>query len=201
VFYIALAALALLALIIVLIIARAQLNLWAARPVVHTNLVLEQVAPLIRSWGPWLEERGRIVVRHAENDVEVELRKRRFSTRPDALIVRVRNADANKKHFDTIRGALDDAHVPYELERTRKKGQPRAIEVPLAAEDIHTPAAAQRLIETVFRDTAGFQVHCEGRMRRLPDVPRVPLLPWNQGHAAGWQFGQKLGRTVRRLFG
>lgn len=195
--YVAIAILALL----LLIIAHAQLNLWSVQPVVRADLSLEQLAPFIRSWGPWLEERGRIVVRQAETEVEVELRKRRFSTRPDELIFRVRNADANKKYFPAIQGALDAAHVSYELETTAKRGQPRAIAVRLGAEDIHMTAAAQRLVQQVFRNTAGFQIHCEGRMRRAPDTPALPLLPWRQDHAAGWRIGEMVGRFTRRWFG
>ena len=125
-FYVGLAVLVLIA----LVIARAQLNVWAGQPVVLTDLALEEVGPLVRSWAPWLEERGRIVVRQAQTDAEVELRKHRYSTRPDAIIFRVRNADATRKHFTAIRRALDAAGVPYELTTTRKRSEPRAIEVP-----------------------------------------------------------------------
>ena len=196
-FYAALAVLVLIA----LIIARAQLNLWAGQPVLHTDLALEQVAPLVRSWAPWLEERGRIVVRQAQTDAEVEFRKHRFSTRPDAIIFRIRNADSNKKHFTAIRGALDAARVTYELKTTRRKGEARAIEVSLAAEDVHTPAAAVKLIQQVFNGSAGYRIHCEGRMRRPPDVPQVPLVPWRRDYAAGAWLGQAVGQAVRRLFG
>ena len=187
--------------VIALVIARAQLNLRAGQPVVHSDLALEQVAPLVRSWAPWLEERGRIVVRQSQTDAEVELRKHRFSTRSDAIIFRIRNADSNKRHFAAIRGALDAARVAYELKTTRKKGEARAIEVPLAAEDVHTPAAALRLIQEVFKTSAGYQIHCEGRMRRPPDVPQVPLVPWRRDYAAGAWLGQRVGRAVRRLLG
>jgi len=187
--------------LIALVIARAQLNLWAGQPVVHANLALDQLAPLVRSWAPWLEERGRIVVRQVRTDAEVELRKHRFSTRPDAIVFRIRNADSNKKHFTAIRGALDAARVPYELKTTRKKGEARAIEVPLAADDVHTPAAALKLVQDVFKESAGYQIHCEGRMRRPPDVPQVPLVPWRRDYAAGAWLGQRVGRAMRRLFG
>ena len=187
--------------VIALVFARAQLNLWAGQPVVHVDLALEQVAPLVRSWAPWLEERGRIVVRQAHTDAEVELRKHRFSTRPDVIVFRIRNADRNKKHFAAMRGALDAARVPYELKTTRKRGDPRAIEVPLVADDVHTPAAALRLIQEVFKGSTGYQIHCEGRMRRPPDVPQVPLVPWRRDYAAGAWLGQRVGRAVRRLFG
>jgi hypothetical protein len=197
VFYVAFAVFVLIA----LVIARAQFNLWGGQPVVHTDLALDQVAPLVRSWAPWLQERGRIVIRQAQTDAEVELRKHRFSTRPDAIIFRIRNVDSNKKHFTAIRGALDAARVPYELKTTRRKGEARAIEVSLAADDVRTPAAALKLIQEVFRGTAGYQIHCEGRMRRPPDVPQVPLLPWRRDYAAGAWIGQRVGRAVRRLFG
>ncbi len=196
-FYVGLAVLVLIA----LVIARAQLNVWAGQPVVLTDLALEEVGPLVRSWAPWLEERGRIVVRQAQTDAEVELRKHRYSTRPDAIIFRVRNADATRKHFTAIRRALDAAGVPYELTTTRKRSEPRAIEVPLVADDVHTPAATLKLIEQVFKGRVGFQIHCEGTMRRPPDVPRVPLVPWRTDYAAGHRVGERVGRTVRRLFG
>ncbi len=196
-FYAAIAVLA----IIALVIGRAQLNLWAGQPVIYTDLSLEQVAPLVRSWAPWLEERGRIVVRQVHTDAEVELRKHRYSTRPDAVIFRVRNVESNKKHFTAIRDALDAARVPYELKTTKKKGAARAIEVPLAADDVHTPAAALKLIQRVFKGSAGYQAYCEGRMRRPPDVPQVPLVPWRRDYAAGAWLGQRVGRAVKRLFG
>jgi hypothetical protein len=196
---------AVLLVLILAVVLRAQLNVWGGRPVTYPDLELDQITAYVRSWGPWLEERGRIVIRHAGTDVEAELRKHRFATRPDVLILRVRNADTNKSHFEVIRNAFDAARISYELETTAKTHQPRAISIPLVADDLHAPAAARRLLEEVFNAVGirsrGFMVHAEGSMRRVPDAPTIPLIPWRQDQRAGYLVGERLGRAVKRILG
>ena len=185
------------------LVALAQFNLWAQRPVVYDKLPLAEVAPLIRSWGPWLAEHARIVVQHHGTEAEVEFRKRRFSTRPDLLLFRVRNADATKAHFPAIRRALETASAQYDVELTKKRRALRAITVALIAEDVHTPAAACRLLSTAFgavgADGNGFRIHCDGRMRRRPDAPSILLIPWRHDFAAGFRLGKVIGRLRARL--
>jgi hypothetical protein len=190
------------------LVGLAQFNLWGRRPVVYDKLSLADVAPLIRSWGPWLAERGRIVARHADSDAEVEFRKRRYSSQPDVLMFRVRNADASKHHFPAIRRAFDASATQYELELTAKRRGPRAIAVALVAEDVHTPAAACNLLALTFSAVGavgnGFRIHSEGQMRQAPDAPSVPLAPWRRDYAAGFRFGALLGRArsrILKLFG
>jgi len=191
--------------VVAVLIALAQFNLWAVRPVVYENLAVQDLAGYVRSWGPWLADRARIVVRHARTDAEVELRRQRFSTQPDKIVFRVRHIDATKKHFPTIQRALENAPVSYELELTPKRREPRAIAVALAAEDIHTPAAAVKLIERAFGAIGalepGFRVQVEGQMRKAPDGPVVPLIPWRQDHAGGYRLGETIGRAVKRILG
>ena len=199
------AVLLVLVLAVLTIVLRAQLNVWGGRPVAYSGLDLDQVSDYVRSWGPWLEERGRIVIRHPQTKVEVELRKHRFATRPDALVLRVRNADANKPYFDVIRSALEATRTSYELETTAKKHSPRAIAIPMVAGDVHTPAAARNVVEQVFAAVGlrgpGFVVHAEGAMRKVPDTPAVPLIPWRQDVRTGYLLGERLGRAVKRIFG
>jgi len=185
--------------LLVAILALAQVNMWALRPVVHDGLAINGLSPLVQSWGSWLAERGRIVIHHADTDVEVELRKHRFATRPDELLFRVRNADVTRPHFQTIRAAFEQAGVAYQLETTPKRKQPRAIAVSLIAEDIHTPAAACNLIRIAFRAVGAteprFRAHCDGAMRIRPDVPPVLLLPWRQDYQLGFSTGILFGRA------
>jgi len=199
--YIAFGALAVVAALITV----AQFNLWALRPVVYENLAVQDLATYVRSWAPWLADRSRIVVGHTRTDAAIELRKHRFATEPDKIVFRVRNADANRKYFQTIQGALDNARVPYDVELTPKRRQPRAIAVALPADDVHTPAAAIKLVERAF-DAVGarepsFHVYCEGQMRNAPDTPTVPLIPWRQDHAGGYRLGETIGRAVKRILG
>jgi hypothetical protein len=191
--------------VVAALIALAQFNLWALRPVVYDNLAVQDLAGYIRSWGPWLADRARIVVRHARTDAETELRKHRFATQPDKIVFRARNIDATRKYFLTIQRALDNEHVSYQLEVTPKRRQPRAIAVALVAEDIHTPAAAVKLIERAFGALGAlepvFSVHVEGQIRSAPDTPGVPLIPWRQDHAGGYRLGETIGRAVKRILG
>jgi hypothetical protein len=185
--------LAVVATFVLLLIAKASL----AMPIRYDGLSLDAIGPFIRSWGLW-QERGRIVVRHANSSLEVEFRKRRWKTRPDALVFRVRNADANRAHFEAVQGALTAASVPYKVEFTPHRKALRALEVSLEAEDLHTPAAGCRLVGQSFAALGavetGFVAHCEGRMRVAPDIPRVPLIPHRKDVALGYRLGRLLGR-------
>jgi hypothetical protein len=185
--------------LLVAMVALAHFNMWALRPVVYDSLAIEGLSPLVRSWGPWLAERGRVVIRHADTEVEVELRKHRFATRPDELHFRVRNADATRPHFRTIRAAFEQAGVTCQLETTPKRKQPRAIAICLAAEDIHTPAAACNLIQIAFKAVGAteprWRAYCDGAMRNRPDVPSVLLLPWRQDYQLGFSTAILLGRA------
>ena len=188
--------------VLVAIVARAQFNLWGSRPAVYGDLSLDKVVEYVHSWAPWLES-GRIVVTHRDVSAEAELRKRRFASMPDVVVFRVRNADATRRHFQTIRSALDNSGVVYELELTRKTKQARAIAIELVAEDIHTPAAARKLLERIFpavgASGTSFSVYVDGTMRIAPDVPNVRLIPWRQDHRTGFRLGAAFGRALRRI--
>jgi hypothetical protein len=179
------------------VIALAQFNMWAVRPVLYRLNSPGEIERFVRSWGEWLEERGRIIVQFA--DTEVEFRKKRYKSRPDLLVFRVRNAVGMRKHFDRVRDAFDASALHYELERTTKRRDPRAIAVRLAMPDMFTPVAGVRLVDAAFRafspegEFSG-DIWCEGRMRSGVDVPSTELIPWCQAHRLGRVVGARLGR-------
>jgi hypothetical protein len=169
----------LLGVLFLLLIAWVRLSVWASRPIVYDVASPAEVGPFIYSWGQWLDERGRIIVRHPASAGEVEFRKRRYRTRPDLLLFRCRNADGGRKIFDRVRASFDGAGIAYEVERTSKRGLPRALVVPLEASDLLTPKTAERLVAVTFGAEGGrFQLSCEGPIRSDSDSPPVELMPY-----------------------
>ena len=187
--------------VVVSVIALGQFNLWGIKPIVQELGGPQELERYIKSWGQWLDERGRIVVQHPATGREAEFRKRRYRTRPDALVFRVRNADSGKQHFASMQEALDQAGVRYQTELTPKRRQPRAIAVVLDASDVLTPVAAVRLITVAFdleeATDRALHVWAEGRMRASHDAPLVERIPAMQAEGSGVRVGSFLGRLLR----
>jgi len=183
-----------------LLIGWGQLNAWGTQPAVYEVRSSAEIEPFVRSWGQWLGEGGRIVVRHPLSGSEAELRKRRFKTRPDVLLFRYRNADANCGTFDEIRARFHREGITHELERTRKRNRVRALVVELDPDDVFTPTAAARLLDvTLSPAPSHLQVFCEGRIRSEADVPATALIPPTQAHRAGHEVGARIGRLWSRF--
>jgi hypothetical protein len=189
-----------------LIVARAQYVMWATRVAIYDLDSPAALEPFVRSWGQWLDERGRIVIRDPATGGEFEFRKFRFSSRPDEIVFRFRNADTTRPFFTAVREHLDREGVSYDLELTPKKKQPRALAVTFDAADVLTPLKAVALVRRSL-DAMGaglegrLQVWIDGRLRQAPDVPKVELVNTSESNRQSFAFGQELGRRLRRLFG
>lgn len=188
--------------LIALLIAWAQFNLWGSRPAVYECASLAEIEGYIRSWGRWLDDRGRIVVRHPPSTVEIEFRKRRYRTRPDTIFFRYRNADAGRKYFARVKSAFDSAGISYDVELTPKLHRPRALVVTLDLREVFTPIVASRLVAIAFgceedRPVASLQVFCEGRMRQEIEEPTVGLISYQQAGRAGFRLGRRFGQLLR----
>lgn len=188
-----------------LILARAQYVMWATRVAIYELESPAALEPFIRSWGQWLDERGRIVLRDPLTGGEFEFRKFRFATRPDELVFRFRNSDTTRPFFSDVREHMDREGVSYELELTPKRKQPRALSVSLDATDVLTPlkavALARRSLDAMGAGTDGkLQVWIDGRLREAPDVPKVALVNTSESNRQSFAFGHEVGRRLRRLF-
>jgi hypothetical protein len=185
-----------------LLILLSRFAFWASRPALYECGSPAELEGYIRSWGRWLDDRGRIVVRHPPSGVEIEFRKRRYRSRPDVLLFRYRNDQAGRKYFACVKSAFDSAGISYDLELTPKLHRPRAVVVALDPRDVFTPIGASRLVMVAFgseddRPVAGLQVFCEGRMRREIEEPTVDLIAYQQARRAGFRFGYRIGRLLR----
>jgi len=154
--------------------------------------------------GAWLGNRGEILVRHKDAEPIVHFRKRTYRRRPNVLLFRYRNADESRGSFSGVRAALETAGVDHEVELTRRTRQPRALVVALDPSDVLMPAAATRLMDSVFRALqvdamTGFLVWCEGRFQARPDRENVPLVAPSAAQRAGLRMGVALGRLVRAV--
>ena len=186
--------------VLLLLIGWGQMNARGRQPAVYTVRSSAEVEPFIRSWGQWLDERGRIVVRHSVSGVEAEFRKRRYRRRKDVLLFRFRNADANWGTFEEVRARFHTEGVAHELERTQKQNRPRALVVALDPDDVFTPVAAVRLLNVALSAAdSKLHVYCEGRLRSGKDIPLVAMLPRTTAHRAGFEFGSRIGRLWARL--
>ena len=164
------------------------------QPAEYPIRTAEELEPYVRSWGQWLEQ-GRIMVRNPTNEATVEFRKFRYKTRPDALVYRYRNADATRHSFNAVRDRLGAQRVVYELERTQKRQQPRALAIRFDSDDVFTPAAAARLLHLTFGDPLPeLLVSCVGRFRLSPDAPTVKIIPSTRAGRSGFSLGLVLGR-------
>ena len=166
---------------VALLVAIAQFNMWATRRGTYELDSPDALEPYLRSWGQWLDERGRIVVRDVVTQAEFEFRKFRYATRPDQLVFRFRNADSTRPFFANLRAVLDRERVEYELELTPKTKQPRAIAVALDPSEVFSPLVAVGLAKQALAAIGGdpqrrIQVRADGRLRRAPDVPSVALV-------------------------
>ena len=176
----------------------------ALGPAVYRDLSLTDLEPFLRSWGTWLGNRGEILVRHKDAEPIVHFRKRTYRRRPSVLLFRFRNADESRGSFSVVRAALETAGVGDEVELTRRTRQPRALVVALDPCDVLMPAAAARLMDTVFRalqvdPMAGFLVWSGGRFQSKPDRENVPLIAPSAAQRAGFRIGVALGRLVRAV--
>jgi hypothetical protein len=186
------------------VIAWGYLWLRGARPAVYRHLSLTEVEPFLRSWGTWLANRGMILVRHNDAEPTVQFRKHCHGRRGNALVFRYRNADDSRRSFELVCGAFQAAGIVSEFELTRHTRRPRALTVTLDLADVLMPAAAARLIRTVFEALdvhrhAEFLVWCERRMAPVPDRDDIPLLPPTVGWRTGFHSGFVLGRVARAI--
>jgi hypothetical protein len=152
----------------------------------------------------WLGNRGEILVRHKDVEPIVRFRKCTYRRRPNVLLFRYRNADESRRSFSIARAALEAAGVDHDVELTRRTRQPRALVVTLDPSDVLMPAAATRLLATVFRALqvdaiAGFLIWTEGRFQSKPDRENVPLIAPSNAQRAGFRMGVALGRLVRAV--
>src|SRR5262249_51092250 len=131
-------------------VGRMYLRAQALRPAMHRNLSLPDLQPFLRSWAIWLGNRGEILVRHEGTNLIVHFRKRTYKHRHNVLFFRYPNVDERRGSFPIVHAALEAAGVPYEIERTRGTRKPRALVVALDPADVLMPAAATRLVDTVF---------------------------------------------------
>lgn len=187
--------------LLVLLVLWVQLGIRSVQPAVYPLSTVAEAEPYLRSWGQWLEERGKIVVQHTGSGAEVEFRKHRYKTRPDVLVFRYRNADATRASFAEVQSCFDSDGVEYHMEHTKKQRRPRALAVALDPADVFTPVAAVRLLSLALGADAEVRVFCQGRIRGASDRPAVALIPPTRGQKAGFRIGRSIGRALIRLRG
>ena len=188
--------------LIAILIAWAQLNVWESRPVLYECSTPAEIERYVRSWGRRLDERGRIVVRHIGSGVEVEFRKHRYRRRPDALLFRYRNLDAGRKYFTDVQHSFESAGVLYDMELTPKQRRPRALTVSLDPLEVFAPTIAVRLVELALRfkedgSSGGFQMFCQGPMQSKPEDATLELIPWRKDQHVGYRLAKWVGEFLR----
>jgi hypothetical protein len=174
---------------------RPGMRVWGYLP----DLPFVDVIALIRNWGLWLEDSGCIRACHWDSAVEAEFRKRRFKTRPDTLTFRYRNAETTRASFVEVRQRFDSHKVPYSLELTPKRQQPRALRVLLNLDDVLIGQAAGNLLRLALGADRleHLSIACAGQFRSKKDVPSVPLLHESTAFRAGLAIGRLTARVLR----
>jgi hypothetical protein len=156
---------------------------------------------LLASWFAWLGDRAAITLAPAGGAQAVELRIRRWKTRPDLVLFRWRNADATRASFGRVRERFEAERQAVEIELTPKTMQPRAMVIELAAADVFSPAAAVGLAKRAFAaaglpDAGRYDLTCTGHVLEQGTLPRR-LIPPSGVFQAGRSVGRILG-TGRR---
>jgi hypothetical protein len=187
-------------------LASVQHYYWSTRPVVYDLAAPAEAEQYLKSWGEWMDERARVVVKHLGTQAEFEFRKRRYKERPDAIVFRFRNADSARRYFARVRQRFDVEGLPYELELTKKRKQPRALAITLDVADMFSPLVGVRIISVITEELDAIapgplQAWLAGSIRRGEDSPSVDLVPPTQGYQSGFSFGYRIGRLLRRMRG
>jgi hypothetical protein len=170
-------------------------------------LTQAEVLACLRSWAYHLDDRGVIHLALAGTDAFVELRKRRWKTRPDLLLFRYRNADTTRHTFATVRKRFDDAGVGYEMTVTRKTRRPRALEVALDPYDPLSAQVALNLAVRAFGESSStslsYDLACSGHIREDAIDPPIALeypdgaRRQDKAYELGFRVGSVVGTVLR----
>ena len=156
---------------------------------------------------PKYATRGLIQIGYPRTDNYIELRKRRWKTRPDVVRFRYRNSDFTRKYFNNVRSVFDAQSISYELTLTKKTRKPRAMEITFDPYDPFTPRNALNLALKAFGAppdvTHHFDLNALGTIRT--DVVAAPtdvvLPPSDKPPPVTYWIGYGIGRALRWLEG
>jgi hypothetical protein len=196
-----LAGIGVLALLIVLLILLMLLFGWMGQPVRYL-VRADEVQRYLASWGSAIAEGGKILVQQPGTERFVTFVKR-HQRRGEHLVFRLRNADATRRHFESVESAFRTSSIPFDVEKT-PRGRPRAIVIQFRLGDplmLSAAAHAARVALTTMGAEADgpFEMTCHGTHR--PDYVRgsVEVIPWTRGYRAGHLTGQFFARFWWRV--
>jgi hypothetical protein len=190
-----------LALLVVMLVVSWSGYRWLGRPVTYLARA-DELPRFLSSWGSAIAAGGRILVRQPGTDGSVVFIKRHSKRVGAQLLLRCRNADASRRHFESVQSALRGAGIAFETELT-PRGRPRAIVVPFVLSDPFMLSgaahAATITLAAMGASTDGaYELQCEGSQRRDYVQGSVEIIPWTRAHRAGYRLGQFLGRLCSR---
>lgn len=159
--------------------------------------------------GIWFADRGKARIGTTLDDNHIELRVRRWKTRPARLIFRVRNADEARSHFERMKGRLDEARWDYRVTLTPKAKRIRALEIEFDPGDPLTSVAVVNLADRLLTPSAEaadwYRLSGHADLRSDLQDPPVPLFipkprvdAESTGYRAGFAAGQALKWILRR---
>lgn len=174
---------------------------WMGQPVRY-RVAADELQRYLASWGHAIADGGKIRVCRPGTDCFVTYVKQQRKGTGDSLVFRLRNADATRPYFESVRSALSAANIPFDVERTAR-GKPRAMVIGFRLGDplmLSSAAHVARVtLATMGAEADGpFEMTCLGTHR--PDYVRgaVEVIPWTRGYRAGYLTGQFVARLWRR---
>jgi hypothetical protein len=174
---------------------------WVSAPVPY-SVSGADLQRFFASWGIALGDRGKIVVRQPNTNRSIQLIKRVYKTRGDQLVLRCRNADETRKHFQAVRSALEATANDVKIEWT-PRGKPRAVLVEFSVDDPLMPSATAHVARIAMSAIGApvdgpFELLCEGSHRSDYQPGSVEVIPWTRGYRAGVRLGRMAARVLGR---
>jgi hypothetical protein len=113
----------------VLVVCAFVVLVWITKPRKHRGVRYAVLSIVLRQLASPLHNGGTIYLEHADVEGTIQVRMRRYKTRPDQLLFRFRNADKTSPAFEQVVAALDRDKIPFDTELTKIRKRPRAVVV------------------------------------------------------------------------
>jgi hypothetical protein len=118
----------------VLVVCAFVVLVWITKPRKHRGVRYAVLSIVLRQLASPLHNGGTIYLEHADVEGTIQVRMRRYKTRPDQLLFRFRNADKTSPAFEQVVAALDRDKIPFDTELTKiRNGLPPVLWTPSLA--------------------------------------------------------------------
>lgn len=108
--------------------------------------------PFVKSLMISGSDRDELYVRVDNPRLLVRIRKREYKRQADALVIEVRNSDANAEHYGRIKEAFDQSNIEYQERFTPRQHKPKDLQVRIEV-GTYAPAAVGAALRAIVDAT------------------------------------------------